>query len=111
MLSYAESRRLYGKETYPRPSRFLREIPRELLQEIRVKGQPNPTLGHAAASPATGTPTNGMYRVGQQVSHAKFGTGVILNSEGEGNQARVQINFQSAGVKWLMLAYAQLTAD
>ncbi len=111
MLSYAESRRLYGKETYPRPSRFLREIPRELLQEIRVKGQPNPTLGHAAASQAASTPATGMYRVGQQVSHAKFGTGVILNSEGEGNQARVQINFQSAGVKWLMLAYAQLTSD
>ena len=111
VLSYAESRRLYGKETYPRPSRFLREIPRELLMEIRVKGSSSPTSNYGGQNISPSTSLSNGYRIGQQVSHAKFGTGVILNSEGEGNQARVQINFQSAGVKWLMLAYANLTKD
>jgi DNA helicase II / ATP-dependent DNA helicase PcrA len=106
-LTYAESRRLYGRESYPRPSRFLREIPGEFLQEVRMRAtisrpvtavQPKPELLQATGS----------YKLGQRVSHAKFGEGVVLQMEGSGAQERVQINFKQVGVKWLMLAYAKL---
>jgi DNA helicase-2/ATP-dependent DNA helicase PcrA len=108
-LTYAENRRIYGKDTYPRPSRFLREIPTEHVHEVRVKVKPsqssvsaNPTKMSSEIGPKSD------YRLGQRVQHARFGEGVILQSEGEGTQARVQVNFSEAGVKWLMLAYANL---
>jgi DNA helicase-2/ATP-dependent DNA helicase PcrA len=107
-LTHAESRRLYGKDNYPPPSRFLREIPPESLQEIRLRAQVsrpapafNTTLGKAAI-------TGGRFRMGQSVKHEKFGEGVVLQTEGAGDQERVQINFRNAGIKWLMLAYAKL---
>lgn len=113
-LSYAESRRLYGRETYPRPSRFLREIPAECMQEIRMRShvnQPVTTIKPKKES----LQAIGRYKHGQRVGHAKFGEGIILQIEGEGAQERVQINFncapkgeKAAGVKWLMLAYAKL---
>jgi len=113
-LSYAESRRLYGRETYPRPSRFLREIPAECMQEIRMRShvnQPVTTIKPKKES----LQATGHYKHGQRISHAKFGEGIILQIEGEGAQERVQINFncaskgeKAAGVKWLMLAYAKL---
>jgi DNA helicase-2/ATP-dependent DNA helicase PcrA len=110
-LSYAESRRLYGRETYPRPSRFLREIPETCLREVRLSG--------AVAKQATVLRHNqpmaaSRYRPGQNVSHPKFGEGTILQVEGEGAQERVQIRFapsktgDTASTKWLMLAYAKL---
>ena len=106
-LTYAESRRLYGRESYPRPSRFLREIPSELIQEVRVRA----TINHPV-SPIqiknSSLQTTGSYKLGQRVCHAKFGEGVVLQIEGSGAQERVQINFKTAGVKWLMLAYANL---
>ncbi|CAL1239602.1 DNA helicase II [Candidatus Methylocalor cossyra] len=108
-LTYAETRRLYGKETYPRPSRFLREIPSEYLEEVRLRGQlarPSPA---ARVQGLEGGSASG-FRLGQRVRHAKFGEGVILTCEGEGSQARVQVNFAEAGIKWLMLAYANLQA-
>ncbi len=107
-LTYAESRRLYGKETYPRPSRFLREIPPEHLQEVRMRAtvtRPVTSVQPKAQSLQTAA---GKYKLGQRVSHAKFGEGVVLQMEGDGAQERVQINFKQAGVKWLILAYAQL---
>ncbi len=106
-LTYAESRRLYGKETYPRPSRFLREIPPEHLQEVRMRA----TVSRPVTSvqpKAQSLQAAGKYKLGQRVSHAKFGEGVVLQMEGDGPQERVQINFKQSGVKWLMLAYAQL---
>jgi DNA helicase-2/ATP-dependent DNA helicase PcrA len=111
-LCYAESRRLYGRDSYPRPSRFLREIPAEHLEEVRMrghvsrpvtampKGEPG-VFAHIAAAGAG-------FKLGQRVTHASFGEGVILQAEGEGSQARVQVNFAKAGTKWLMLAYAKL---
>ncbi|MEY4717395.1 MAG: hypothetical protein RL563_13 [Pseudomonadota bacterium] len=106
-LTHAESRRLYGKDNYPRPSRFIREIPTALLQEIRMRAQ--------FSRPLAPTPTKtssqfsiGQYRLGQAVRHEKFGDGVVLQTEGAGEQERVQINFRDAGIKWLMLAYAKL---
>jgi len=106
-LTYAESRRLYGRETYPRPSRFLREIPAELLQEVRMRATISRPV-NAVQTKSAKFQTQGSYKLGQRVSHAKFGEGVVLQIEGEGAQERVQINFKPAGVKWLMLAYAKL---
>jgi DNA helicase-2/ATP-dependent DNA helicase PcrA len=108
-MTYAESRRLYGRETYPRPSRFLREIPDECVQEVRLRAH---VSRPAAASPAKSSASSPLsvsrYKLGQRVSHAKFGEGMILQLEGQGAQERAQINFKSAGIKWLMLAYAGL---
>ena len=108
-LSYAESRRLYGRETYPKPSRFLKEMPAECLQEIRLRGNISqaPSIPLPKKSPIA---NEGRYKAGQKVSHAKFGTGVILQIEGEGAQERVQVKFNTPtiGIKWLMLAYAKL---
>ena len=106
-LTYAESRRLYGRESYPRPSRFLREIPSELIQEVRVRATINYPVTPIQIKNSS-LQTIGSYKLGQRVSHAKFGEGVVLQIEGSGAQERVQINFKTAGVKWLMLAYANL---
>ncbi|MEN8212897.1 MAG: DNA helicase II [Pseudomonadota bacterium] len=105
-LSHAESRRLHGSENYPLPSRFLREIPPQHLHEIRSK--PQITRPYTPSSHTPG-PDEGLYHLGQKVRHPKFGEGVILNSEGEGASARVQINFESEGVKWLVVNYANLS--
>lgn len=110
VLSYAESRRLHGQDMYGLPSRFLREIPAELLNEIRPKvsvSRPKYTVdprrfGHALVEPSPGI------RVGQNVSHAKFGSGTVTDIEGGGAHARVQVNFDDVGSKWLVLAYANL---
>jgi DNA helicase-2/ATP-dependent DNA helicase PcrA len=106
-LTYAESRRLYGRESYPRPSRFLREIPSEFIQEVRMRATISRPV--TAVKPrAISLQTTGSYKLGQSVGHAKFGEGVVLQLEGSGVQERVQINFKQVGVKWLMLAYAKL---
>ncbi|MFI3158251.1 MAG: DNA helicase II [Methylococcaceae bacterium] len=106
-LTYAESRRLYGRETYPRPSRFLREIPPEHIQEVRMRA--TVTRPVTSVKPkAQSLQSEGKYKLGQRVSHVKFGEGVVLQMEGSGAQERVQINFKQVGLKWLMLAYAQL---
>lgn len=103
-LTYAESRRLYGTETMNRPSRFIREIPGELLQEVRLGG----TISRPVVTRmAPASPDHGL-SLGQRVHHDVFGEGVVTNYEGEGNQARVQVNFASEGSKWLMMAYANL---
>jgi len=115
-LTHAEIRRLHGKETYQRPSRFLREIPEEFLEEVRLRGQVSRPL--TAARPALGlsqqTTVNGgddlpSLSLGQRVSHPVFGEGVILNAEGEGQRARVQVSFEGEGDKWLVLGFAKLT--
>ncbi len=106
-LTYAESRRLYGRESYPRPSRFLREIPPEHLQEVRMRAAVSRPVTSVKPK-AQSLQTEGKYKLGQRVSHAKFGEGVVLQMEGERAQERVQINFKQVGLKWLILAYAQL---
>ncbi|WP_367154381.1 DNA helicase II [Methylomonas sp. HYX-M1] len=108
-LTHAESRRLYGKDNYPSPSRFLREIPPESLQEIRLRAQVSRPAAPAFHSSLGKTAiSGGRFRMGQSVKHEKFGEGVVLQTEGEGEQERVQINFRNVGIKWLMLAYAKL---
>lgn len=106
-LTYAETRRLYGKETYPRPSRFLRELPGETLEEVRFRGGSQNSPAQAKSASISASEHQGI-KLGQRVSHAKFGEGIVLHCEGEGHQASVQVNFAHAGAKWLMLTYAKL---
>ena len=106
VLSYAEIRRLYGREEYHRPSRFLNELPPELLDEVRVKAR--------YQTPASNNRTFAViedtgFKLGENVSHATFGLGVILAVEGGGAHTRVQVKFSEQGSKWLVLAYANLS--
>ncbi|MBU0501324.1 MAG: DNA helicase II [Gammaproteobacteria bacterium] len=103
-LTHAEVRRLYGNENYSLPSRFLREIPADLIEEIRSAPKVSRPYyqSHAFVDDSAG------YRLGQRVRHAKFGDGVVLNAEGQGPSARVQVNFESVGSKWLVVSYANL---
>jgi DNA helicase-2/ATP-dependent DNA helicase PcrA len=109
VLTQAELRRLHGNEHYTSPSRFLGEIPEELLQEIRAKPA---VSAYAPASPARGLPADeppaGGMRLGSRVRHGTFGDGVVLRYEGQGAHARVQVNFEAAGTKWLVIGYAKL---
>jgi DNA helicase-2/ATP-dependent DNA helicase PcrA len=104
-LSYAEQRRLHGMDSYSVPSRFLREIPAELVEEVRPRMQVARPIAHASRSRRE--PADGV-ALGRRVRHCKFGEGVVLNSEGSGAHARVQVNFEGAGTKWLVMAYAKL---
>ena len=140
-LTYAEQRRLHGIDAYGIPSRFIKEIPEQFLEEVRPRvsgtragqgfgrgfgggfgsgfggghnsqssarqaGQSGSSRG--SASLREEPPAPGI-RLGARVRHAKFGAGVVLNIEGQGPHARVQVNFEGQGSKWLMLQYANLT--
>ena len=107
-LTYAETRRLHGNDTYNRPSRFLLEIPSELVSEVRMKGAVERPYGSTESPAGLFADDSGALRMGQRVSHAKFGEGVVMQCEGAGERARVQVNF-AEGAKWLMLGYANLT--
>ena len=111
-LTYAEQRRLHGMDKYSQPSRFIAEIPDEYVEEIRPRVQvsrPVQTTPRRRPSAASLAPESGMgVRLGQRVRHVKFGDGVILNCEGQGAHARVEVNFETAGTKWLVLSYANL---
>ncbi|APF03465.1 TPA: DNA helicase II [Legionella pneumophila] len=107
VLSYAEVRRQYGREEYHRSSRFLREIPQQFLDEVRVKSRPHWPGTTKSKLPVTDEASG--ITIGQNVQHAKFGQGVVLSIEGSGAHTRVQVKFSEHGVKWLVLAYANLT--
>ena len=106
-LTYAESRRIHGNETMNRPSRFISEIPEEVLKEVRMNN--TVVLNTPKRKIRDGAVDGTDLRLGQRVIHEKFGEGVILNYEGNGTSARVQVNFNS-GSKWLVVAYANLKA-
>jgi DNA helicase-2/ATP-dependent DNA helicase PcrA len=108
VLTYAENRRLHGRENFCAPSRFISELPIDQLQEIRPRAMVRRPVVSQFNRAVTGGSVDGI-NVGQRVSHKKFGEGVVLNYEGHGSHARVQVNFENAGSKWLVLAYANLT--
>jgi len=112
VLTYAESRRLYGQEKFHALSRFVREIPGDCIQEVRLRNtvsrpamMARPNEGLFSQEPDVGTG----FSLGQRVRHPKFGEGIVMNSEGSGHHTRVQVNFDE-GAKWLVLAYAPLEA-
>ena len=105
-LTYTQYRRLHGSDYYPQPSRFIDEIPAELLSEIRMGGNVTESLFRKKVT-RTGS-KDGKLTLGQRVSHTKFGEGVILNLEGDGDNMRIQVNFEKAGSKWLVASYANL---
>ncbi|NVK54370.1 MAG: DNA helicase II [Alteromonadaceae bacterium] len=110
-MTYAEMRRVYGQEKYHTASRFLREIPSECVEEIRLTStvsRPVPSRFSKAASHERMEQSG--FTLGQRVSHRKFGEGVVLNYEGSGDHARVQVNFDDFGSKWLVLSFAKLEA-
>jgi DNA helicase-2/ATP-dependent DNA helicase PcrA len=108
-ITHAESRRLHGSDTFNPPSRFIKEIPKDLINEIRPRAQT-----HIPYNRKDFKETKLEFEdeigisLGQRVMHKSFGEGVVLNYEGSGEAARVQINFDQAGTKWLVMAYANL---
>lgn len=118
-LSFAQSRMLHGQTRYHIASRFLQEIPAELMKRVgafAVEAPPARSYAGSIAAAARPAPfqqrqpleESGL-RVGQSVHHPKFGPGVIVGAEGRGGDARVQVSFRNAGVKWLALEFAKLT--
>ena len=106
VITHAESRRMHGKENFNPLSRFVREIPTDLVNEVRLKTAISRPASYAPSFSQTQNDSG--LRLGQQVSHALFGEGTILQLEGEGAHARVQVNFSREGSKWLVVQYAKL---
>ena len=112
MMTYAESRRHYGSDNYNPPSRFISEVPADLMVEVR----PRAMISQAVHRPTSmlinnkkrGQTSETGIQVGQRVTHKKFGEGIVLDQEGSGHNARVQVQFAGDGSKWLVLAYANL---
>ncbi len=126
-MSFAQRRMLNGQVSYGAPSSFLRELPDELLQwlsprvasrnpfevfgySVPLSPNPSPASGRGGRESAGEGTRAAAWRVGQRVMHQKFGEGVVTNTEGSGNDGRVQVNFKHAGSKWLALEYAKLEA-
>ncbi len=109
-ISMAEQRRLYGREQYNPVSKFVGELPAELLEEIRPRMNVSMPVYQPQPAPRFQRESDSVLQVGQTVRHGKFGIGIVLDQEGRGNQTRVQVNFEDAGSKWLVLAYANLQA-
>jgi DNA helicase-2/ATP-dependent DNA helicase PcrA len=110
-LTFAESRQQYGTESYNSVSRFVRDIPTEYIEEVRLRAQITRATSYAKKA-STGFSDQGTdtgLALGQRVQHQVFGEGVILNFEGNGPNARIQVNFDTAGSKWLVQSYAKLS--
>jgi DNA helicase-2/ATP-dependent DNA helicase PcrA len=107
VVTYAENRRLHGGDMYNTPSRFIREIPGELIEEVRLSGSVARPLGTLGRASLAEPPPEGI-ELGKRVLHQVFGEGVITQFEGQGSNARVEVSF-SEGSKWLVLQYANLT--
>ncbi|KAA0873709.1 DNA helicase II [Nitrincola tapanii] len=120
-LTYAESRRLHGQEKSNRPSRFVREIPDDLLQEVRLNAsvrrpysstrpETSSSLFNNQSSLSQAEVPGLNFHLGQRVLHPKFGEGLVVNYEGSGPKARIQVNFDQEGSKWLVAGFARLEA-
>ncbi|WP_435104930.1 DNA helicase II [Arhodomonas sp. AD133] len=110
-VTHAERRRLHGRDEYGIASRFVSELPGELVDEVRARfSVSRPSLAVGAGTRVAEPAGDGAFPLGQRVSHQKFGEGTVLGYEGSGAGARVQVNFDDAGTKWLVAAYANLQA-
>ncbi|NRA69749.1 MAG: DNA helicase II [Gammaproteobacteria bacterium] len=110
IICYAESRRLYGQQKFHKPSRFIREIPVDVTEEIRLTTQISRPVESSRFNQSQQQFNQTGLTLGQRVIHAKFGEGVIINYEGSGAQSRVEVSFEQVGSKWLVVAYARLEA-
>ncbi len=108
VITCTEHRRLYGQDLYPSPSRFISEIPEHLINEVRAKPMVSKPLYSPSSRASLETETIGGLHVGQRVTHGKFGEGIVTNLEGSGAHARVEVNFEYSGSKWLVITYANL---
>jgi len=109
IITYAETRRVYGQDKFHTVSRFVREIPSDFIEEIRLRSQvAQPMHNRFSAQVSHTSFVDSGFSLGQRVAHAKFGEGTVLNYEGSGEHGRVQVHFDDIGSKWLMLAYAKL---
>lgn len=108
-LTFAESRSIYGSESFNSPSRFIRDIPKEVLEEVRLNNSiARPTTYAASLHSDEGSDSG--FKLGQQIRHNVYGEGVILNFEGNGPRARVHVRFEDVGTKILILDSANLVA-
>ncbi|MEQ1802413.1 MAG: DNA helicase II [Gammaproteobacteria bacterium] len=106
-LSHAEQRRLHGTDSFGQASRFISEIPAELIEEVRPRVNVAQPTYRRGGIPSDDQAFGGL-RLGQRVKHGKFGEGIVLSYEGAGAHARVQVNFEDSGSKWLVMSYANL---
>lgn len=105
IMTYAQSRRLHGKEVMHRPSRFLKEIPKEFLEEVSLRTNVSrPQTSMSSRSFSQPDPESGI-RIGQRVTHHQFGEGIVLQYEGRGEHARIQVRFEKTGTKWLIASF------
>lgn len=111
-ITYAEMRRLYGQDKYHKPSRFIRELPENCVEEVRMKAQVSrpASSGRFSQQAVKNNFNETGFNLGQRVQHAIFGEGTIINFEGSGPQGRVQVAFNGEGIKWLVTQYAKLEA-
>jgi DNA helicase-2/ATP-dependent DNA helicase PcrA len=109
VVTHAESRRMHGTEMLARPSRFLAEMPAELIDEVRPRVQVSRPMYAGRYADSSSLQEDLPVRLGQRVSHPSFGEGVVVSAEGSGAHTRLHVNFESAGSKWLVAAYANLT--
>ena len=109
-LTFAESRSIYGSESFNSVSRFVRDIPKEVIEEVRIHNTIARPTSYAASSIQSDQGDNTGFQLGQQVNHKVYGEGVILNFEGNGPRARVHVSFEQVGTKILILASANLAA-
>ena len=108
-ISYAQSRRLYNQESFQRTSRFLAEIPKELITEISSTNQEGTFYEKKIEQRSSyNNLQHSKWKLGQNIKHHKFGYGIILNFEGDGENTRIQIRFENHGVKWLIQEYAKI---
>lgn len=109
-ITYAEKRAFAGLSGINRPSRFISEIPKELIEHISLQAKVTfpPSAPMSTTRVLKSKPIDFPFEMGQRVRHQRFGEGIILCGEGEGDTARVQVNFASEGKKWLVIAYAKL---
>ena len=109
-VTHAESRRMHGTEMLARPSRFLGEMPAELIDEVRPRVQvTRPLYAGRHVEISASLDEQLPVKLGQRVNHPSFGDGVVVSAEGSGAHTRLQVNFEGAGTKWLVAAYANLT--
>jgi len=109
-LTFAESRSIYGSESFNSVSRFVRDIPKEVIEEVRLQSTVSRPTSYARGALSSDQGDDTGFALGQSVNHQVYGEGVILNFEGNGPRARVHVSFANAGTKILILASANLAA-